>query len=110
MASTGSEFKISRIGQIGLNVHDLERAVGFYRDVLKLPFLFRVPNLAFFDSGGVRLMLAAPERPDLDHPASILYYLVDDLHAAYHSIRDAGASLVDEPHLIATMPDHELWM
>jgi methylmalonyl-CoA/ethylmalonyl-CoA epimerase len=77
---------------------------------LGLWFLFRVPNLAFFDCGGVRLMLGAPERPELDHPASIIYYVVDDLHASYTALRASGASLVDEPHLIAKMPDHELWM
>ena len=109
--STGPDgLKISRIGQIGITVHDLDRAVGFYRDVLKLNFLFQVPNLAFFDCGGVRLLLAAPERPELDHPASILYYVVDDLPASHAALRDAGASLVDEPHLIAKLPDHELWM
>ena len=75
-----------------------------------LGFLFRVPNLAFFDCGGVRLMLGAPERLELDHPASIIYYVVDDLHASYTALRASGASLVDEPHLIAKMPDHELWM
>ena len=110
MGSTSTEYKINRIGQIGITVHDLERAVGFYRDVLKLTFLFQAPNLAFFDCAGVRLMLGAPERPELDHPASIIYYLVEDLHAAFTALRDRGAVLVDEPHLIATMPDHELWM
>jgi methylmalonyl-CoA/ethylmalonyl-CoA epimerase len=110
MSTSESGLSISRIGQIGITVHDLERAVGFYRDVLGLRFLFRVPNLAFFDCGGVRLMLGAPERPELDHPASIIYYVVDDLHASYTALRASGASLVDEPHLIAKMPDHELWM
>jgi methylmalonyl-CoA/ethylmalonyl-CoA epimerase len=105
-----TEPHITRIGQIGITVRDLERAVGFYRDALKLRFLFQVPNLAFFDCGGVRLMLGAPERSELDHPASILYYVVKDLQATHTALRAAGAELVDEPHLIATMPDHELWM
>jgi methylmalonyl-CoA/ethylmalonyl-CoA epimerase len=110
MSASGSGLSITRIGQIGITVHDLDRAVGFYRDVLKLTFLFRVPNLAFFDCGGVRLLLGAPERPELDHPASILYYLVDDIHASHAALRADGAALVDEPHLIAKMPDHDLWM
>ena len=101
---------ITRIGQIGITVHDLDRAVGFYRDTLGMSFLFQAPNLAFFDCGGVRLMLSPPERPDLDHPGSIIYYEVDDLPCAYAAISGRGATFIDEPHLIATMPDHELWM
>jgi methylmalonyl-CoA/ethylmalonyl-CoA epimerase len=101
---------VSNIGQIGIVAHDLDRAVAFYRDVLGLKFLFRVPNLAFFDCGGVRLMLSAPERPELDHPASIIYYRVADLNHAYEVLRDQGATFLDQPHLIAKMPDHDLWM
>src|SRR5262245_43444225 len=110
MAGERAEFGLSRIGQIGIVVKDLNRAVAFYRDTLGMPFLFQVPNLAFFDCGGVRLMLSPPERPDLDHPASILYYNVDDLNQAYATLCERGAAFVDEPHLIAKMSDHDLWM
>jgi methylmalonyl-CoA/ethylmalonyl-CoA epimerase len=110
MAGESASFGLSRIGQIGIGVKDLARAVAFYRDTLGMTFLFQVPNLAFFDCGGVRLMLSPPERPDLDHPASILYYMVDDLNRAHATLRDRGAEFVDEPHLIARMSDHDLWM
>src|SRR5215471_17837299 len=110
MAGEQANFGLSRIGQIGIGVKDLGRAVAFYRDTLGMTFLFQVPNLAFFDCGGVRLMLSPPERPDLDHPASILYYKVDDLNQAYATLRERGAEFVDKPHLIAQMPDHDLWM
>jgi methylmalonyl-CoA/ethylmalonyl-CoA epimerase len=98
------------IGQIAITVRDLPRAVRFYRDVLGLPFLFEVPTLAFFDAGGVRLMLGVPEDPKFDHPASIIYYRVADIHAAAARLRANGAALQSEPHLIAKLPDHELWM
>jgi methylmalonyl-CoA/ethylmalonyl-CoA epimerase len=101
----------SRIGQIAVNIKDLDRAVGFYRDVLGLTFLFQAPpSLAFFDCGGVRLMLSPPEGPEHDHPASVIYYVVDDLEAAYAGIVARGAESFDGPHLIAKMPDHDLWM
>jgi methylmalonyl-CoA/ethylmalonyl-CoA epimerase len=113
-ASTGATGPatpgLSRIGQVAVNVHDLERAIGFYRDVLGLPFLFRASQLAFFDCAGLRLMLSTPERPALDHPASVLYFDVADLHGSYDALRRRGASFVAPPHLIARMPDHELWM
>ncbi len=110
MAQGSAAFGLARIGQIAVTVHDLDRAVTFYRDTLGVPFLFRVPNLAFFDCAGVRLMLSAPERPELDHPASVIYYRVDDLPAAYATLRARGVTFLDEPHRIARLPDHDLWM
>jgi methylmalonyl-CoA/ethylmalonyl-CoA epimerase len=108
--STAETLGITGVGQVAINVRDVQRAVEFYRDVLGLRFLFQIPNSAFFDCGGLRLMLGTAEKPEFDHPASILYYKVDDIHAAYASLQAAGADTVDAPHLIARMPDHELWM
>ncbi|MFN8572406.1 MAG: VOC family protein [Gemmatimonadaceae bacterium] len=101
----------TRIGQIAINVRDVPRAVAFYRDGLGLPLLFEVPpKMAFFSCGGVRLMLSIPEESAFDHPGSILYYAVDDIEASHAAMSARGVSFVDAPHLIARMPDHELWM
>lgn len=101
---------ITSIGQISIRVHDLERAVAFYRDALGLQFLFDAGALAFLVSGDVRLMLAKPESDEFDHPSSTLYFRVDDIATARADLVDRGVAFVDEPHLIARMPDHELWM
>ena len=107
MSTTG----ISHIGQIAINAHDIERATTFYQDALGLKLLFKAgPGLAFFDCGGVRLMLTRPEKPEFDHPSSILYFSVPDIYAAHASMKGNGVKFEDEPHLIAKMPDHELWM
>jgi methylmalonyl-CoA/ethylmalonyl-CoA epimerase len=108
--STAASLGITGVGQVAINVRDVQRAVEFYRDVLGLTFLFQIPNAAFFDCGGLRLMLGTPEKPEFDHPASILYYKVPDIHAAHASLQSAGVTTEDAPHLIARMPDHELWM
>jgi len=101
----------SRIGQIAVVVQDLDRAVAFYRDTLGMRFLFQAPpKLAFFDCGGVRLMLDVPEEEEFKHPASILYYKVDDIQATWATLRGRGVEFRDEPHMLARMPDHELWM
>lgn len=108
---TTPDFQLSEIGQIAINVHNLERAVAFYRDTLGVRFLFQAPGgLAFFDCGGVRLMLGVAEKPEFSHPASILYYKVDDIAAAHQTLTARGVAFIDEPHLIARMPTHELWM
>jgi methylmalonyl-CoA/ethylmalonyl-CoA epimerase len=109
--TTQTEFSgLSRIGQIAVIVHDLPKAVAFYRDVLGMKFLFEVPRMAFFDCGGVRLMLGLPETAELDHPASILYYKVDDIQAAFRALKARGVRFLGEPGLVARMPDHELWL
>jgi len=100
----------SGIGQIAVNAHDLGRAVAFYRDTLGLRLLFEVPKMAFFDAGGVRLMLGVPEEPQFDHPASIIYYRVADIEAAAARIAAKGATFLAPPHLVAKLPDHDLWM
>ena len=101
---------LSGIGQIAINAHDVDRATAFYRDVLGLPHLFRAGQLSFFDCGGVRLMLDKAEKPEFDHPSSILYFQVGDIRAAHKRLSDAGAKFEDEPHVIAQMPKYDLWM
>jgi len=101
---------ITRLGQVAINTQDIDRATSFYRDRLGLPLLFRASKLAFFDCGGVRLMLSVAEKPEFDHPSSILYFAVPDIMAAYRQLRNQSVQFEDEPHVIAKMPDHDLWM
>jgi len=102
---------ILRLGQIQVRAHDVERASTFYQDALGLKLLFKAPpGLAFFDCGGVRLMIDSPEKPEFDHPSSVLYFAVPDIQAAHAQMKQSGVRFEDEPHLIATMPDHDLWM
>ena len=105
-----NETQIKKIGQIAINVHDTTRAVEFYRDTLGLKLLFTAGQLAFFDCGGVRLMLSPPEKPEFDHPSSILYFKVDDIQAAYDRLVHRGVKIEDQPHVVARMPDHDLWL
>jgi methylmalonyl-CoA/ethylmalonyl-CoA epimerase len=108
---TETGFGLSQIGQIAVIVHDLPRAVAFYRDVLGMRFLFEAPpKLAFFDCAGIRLMLSPPEKPEFDRPSSVLYFRVSDIQQAAAMLRTRGVSFESEPHLIARMPDHDLWM
>lgn len=110
MTTTTEQVALDRIGQIAIRATDIGRAVQFYRDTLGMRFLFEVPNLAFFDCGGVRLMLSTAESPDFDHPGSVIYYTVGDINASYESLQKRGVDFIDKPHLIAKLPDHDLWM
>ncbi|HTW30192.1 MAG TPA: VOC family protein [Candidatus Sulfotelmatobacter sp.] len=102
---------ITRLGQIQIRAHDVERAADFYEKVLGLKLLFKAPpGLAFLDCGGVRLMLERPAKREFDHASSILYFAVPDIQAAHASLKEKGVRFEDEPHMIAKLPDHDLWM
>ena len=101
---------ITKVGQVAINVKDVARATAFYRDVLGLNFLFSAGQLAFFDCGGLRLMLDKPGSAEFDHPSSILYFNAPDIQAAHRKLVDAGVSIFEVPHIVAPMPDHDLWM
>jgi len=104
---------LDRVGQIAVPVRDLERAVAFYRDALGVPFLFTAPpGLAFFRCGELSLMLSTPEAgAEPHHPSStVIYFQVDDAHAAHAALRDRGVPFLDEPHVVHRAPDFELWM
>ena len=106
-----SSVSLSQIGQISVNVHDLVRAAAFYKETLGMKHLFTVPpKMAFFDAGGIRLMLAIPERPDLDHPSSILYFKVSDIENAHQVLESRGVHFETKPMLVAPMATHDLWL
>jgi catechol 2,3-dioxygenase-like lactoylglutathione lyase family enzyme len=102
---------LGAIGQIHVSVADVDRSVDFYRDVLGVPFLFRVPDqpMAFFDCGGVRLYLGRPESPEF-RSNPILYFRVGDIDEAYSALRERKVEFRDAPHLIHRTEDSELWM
>jgi|AP95_1055475.scaffolds.fasta_scaffold66176_2 predicted enzyme related to lactoylglutathione lyase len=107
MATNG--LTLGHIGQIALNpFKDLNAAVDFYRETLGLPFIaiFDPPGLAFFDCGGTRLMLSS----EGEQNNSTLYFQVDDVQAAYTSLKAAGVDMEGEPHATYTTDNYQLWM
>ncbi len=99
------------IGQISLAVSDTDRAEAFYGDRLGLRKLYRYGDIAFFDCAGVRLMLSPPEDGETVVVAQgALYFRVADLVLTVRALETAGVAIEHAPHLIAPMPDHDLWM
>ena len=105
-------MNLNQIGQIAVHADDLDRAVAFYRDTLGMRLLFQAPpGLAFFDCGGIRLMLDAVKEKDTDERiSSMIYYKVADINATCETLVSRGVTFVSKPHLIAKLPDHDLWM
>jgi methylmalonyl-CoA/ethylmalonyl-CoA epimerase len=102
---------LQRVGQIAVVVRDVARATRFYRDTLGLPLLFEAPpGLAFFDCGGVRLMLSQPEGSGEAGMSSLVYYDVADIQASYATLVARGARFDSPPHVVAPLGASDLWM
>jgi methylmalonyl-CoA/ethylmalonyl-CoA epimerase len=101
---------LSKLAQIAVTVRQPDRAVAFYRDALGVPLLFQAPpNLAFFNLDGVRLMLA-PAEGEFEPPGSILYFAVDDIRTKHQELVARGVRFKTEPHMVARLPDREVWL
>ena len=101
---------ISHIGQIALGVVDVDRAEQFYETVLGLRKLFRFGDLTFFDLAGVRLLLEKTHNPERAPYSSVIYLRCADIALTVRELRSRGVAFDSEPHLIAKMDDHDLWM
>ena len=100
---------ITHIAQIGLTVRDLSRSREFYQHKLGLTHLFDAGNMTFFQCGGVRLMLGTSPQ-SAPCVGAIVYFNVDDIQAAYTSLQERGVTFLQPPHVVARMPDHDLWL
>ncbi|NRF91348.1 VOC family protein [Paenibacillus frigoriresistens] len=105
-----SENSLTQIGQISVNAADIPRAVAFYRDTLGMKFLFQASQMAFFDCNGIRLMLSLPEKPEFNHPSSVIYYNVEDIKQVYEAFLERGVSFISEPHVVAKMGSFDIWI
>lgn len=103
-------MSLSILGQFALPVTDADASETYYADVLGLPKLFRFDNLVFFDCAGVRLMLEGTDDPVQTCPGVCHYFKVNDIEQAVADLQSRGVTFEGQPHLIAKMPDHELWM
>ncbi|MGB6686304.1 MAG: VOC family protein [Terracidiphilus sp.] len=104
-----NEVGLQDIAQIAFSVPNLAEAKVFYQDVLELKFLFEAGTMAFFQCGSVRLMIGEAEKPTLSE-GTIVYFRVADLKTTAHLLESRGISFVQQPHLVARMKSHDLWM
>lgn len=100
--STSIDVKLSKVGTIMLGVRNIENALPFYRDTLGLPVRFAVEGFAFLDGGGVTIALRGT--PNLGEPGDVMrtevVFAVDDIDAAYRSLKARGLSFRVEPRVV----------
>ena len=106
---TSSGVHLEEIAQVSLTVSDLARAKAFYGETLGMKFLFDAGTMAFFQCGGVRVMLGLAKQP-VTPAGTILYYKVGKIQSVHASLEEKAVAFLQPPHLVAKMPRHDLWM
>src|SRR5690625_1941473 len=101
---------IKNVGQIGIPVKDINRALDFYKDKLGLSLLFNTDSMAFFECDGLRLMLALPEKEEFAHSSSVIYFQVNNIKDTYERLKGNGVTFINEPHVVTKMGQTETWM
>lgn len=101
---------IQSVGQIGIPVKELDRAIHFYQEKLGLSLLFNTDSMAFFDCNGLRLLLTLPEKDEFIYSSSIIYFQVENLSMTYEDLVNKNVTFIDEPHVVAKMGQTETWM
>ncbi|HEY6195744.1 MAG TPA: VOC family protein [Candidatus Eisenbacteria bacterium] len=101
----------AKIAQLLIPVDDFEKGVAFYRDVLGIPFLFAAPpQMAFFNCGGVRLLVGVHEAGQNAQRGSAIYFQVPDIHAVHSTLAEKGVRFRGQPHVVNRTPKSELWL
>jgi methylmalonyl-CoA/ethylmalonyl-CoA epimerase len=101
----------AKIGQLMIPVEDFDKGVAFYRDVLGLPFLFAAPpQMAFFNCGGVRLLVGVLPPGQKPQRGSAIYFQVSDIQAVHSSLKEQAVRFRAEPHVVHRAPTSELWL
>jgi methylmalonyl-CoA/ethylmalonyl-CoA epimerase len=103
------QVHLDEIGQIAVTVSDLARSKNFYQNVLGMKFLFDAGGMSFFQCGAIRFALGTSPNPP-SPSGTILYFRVADTHATHALLAAQGVEFIQEPHLVAKMPDHDLWL
>jgi methylmalonyl-CoA/ethylmalonyl-CoA epimerase len=55
-------------------------------------------------------MLSLPEGAETPRGNSILYYGVEDIQAAHRVLVARGVRFIADPHLVARLPDRDVWL
>ena len=86
--------------QVAIPVKDIDRAVGFYRELIgsEPMAVFNPPGFAFFNMDGVRLFL------DVNALPAYVYLEVDSVRDKVEELRSKGIKIVNEPHVVFPDP------
>jgi methylmalonyl-CoA/ethylmalonyl-CoA epimerase len=101
----------AKVAQLLIPVEDFDKGVAFYRDTLGIPFLFAAPpQMAFFNCGGIRLLVGVMPAGQKAQRGSAIYFQVPDIQAVFAELSNKGVHFGGEPHVVHRTPASELWL
>ncbi len=101
----------AKVVQFLVPVNDFDAGVAFYRDILGLPLLFAAPpQMAFFDCGGVRLLVGVLPAGQSPQRGSAIYFQVPDIFGVHASLKAKDVAFKSDPHIVNRTPNSELWL
>jgi methylmalonyl-CoA/ethylmalonyl-CoA epimerase len=101
----------AKVAQLLIPVDDLDKGVAFYRDVLGISFLFVAPpQMAFFDCGGVRLLVGVLPPGQSPQRGSVIYFRVADIQNVSSALKEKGVRFTAEPHIVHRTSSAEHWL
>jgi len=101
----------ARVAQLMVPVQDFDKGVAFFRDTLGLPLMFSAPpQMAFFQCGGVRLLVGKPPDHESAQRGSTLYFRVEDIDAVHATLAARGVRFRGAPHVVHRTGPIELWL
>jgi len=99
------------VAQILIPVDDFEKGMAFYRDVLGVPFLFSAPpQMAFFQCGGVRLLVGPLPGDMKGRRGGEVYFRVPDIQETFADLEKKAVRFRAAPHIVHRTPTSELWL
>ncbi len=109
ISESGSTSVLLGLGQIAIPVSSMQNSKRFYTEVMGMPLLFDAGPLTFVTVGAVRVMLSEETKP-FEVSSILLYFRVEDIEHYCKQLQERGARLLEAPHVVARMPDHDLWI
>ena len=68
------------------------------------------PQMAFFNCGGVRLLVGVTPADQKPQRGSAIYFQIPDIHAAASALKRLGVRFIADPHVVNRTPRSELWL
>jgi catechol 2,3-dioxygenase-like lactoylglutathione lyase family enzyme len=96
-----ANFKLEKIGVIMLDVTNQARSVTFYRDTLGLALQQQFEAFAFFNGGGVMLVLRETRTLGGVPGTTEVVFSVEGVREAYAALKGKGVTFVNEPRVVS---------
>lgn len=101
--------ELNGVMQIAIPAKDIDRATAFYRDTLGMVLLMKGPKMSFLECGGTRIYLDANESSTAGGN-SLVYFQTAQIEHAHAAFNDTGVTIHQRPHVIASLPDRDVWL